>query len=329
MLVTRMSGRSAGTITSVPSVRSSRKWSTLIAPTRTSRTSRCSVPRGSSSDLGAEAGGDVGDRRVGELRALRQDVDRLVHPHGLDARRDRGDVLRRDAVDDDAEDRAALVLERRPGRPDGGERLLGIAPLDDHEHGAAELVREVGVPPEVERGRGADEVGALADDEVAVALELPVGVVYALAHLLVGRHRDRLGLRERVHPFVVRVELVAAPDQLDLRVALGRRGDDRPEEAEPLHAAREQLHHAERHDRLAALRRHRGDVEVARQLPILSVGPAPTLGHVRDSGQGRPRGTHLEAIGRCEIMPLSWRGARDVRSAGSKNRERRRDGSCR
>ena len=42
MLATRMSGRSPGTITSVPSSRSSMKCSTLIAAMRTSRTSRWS-----------------------------------------------------------------------------------------------------------------------------------------------------------------------------------------------------------------------------------------------------------------------------------------------
>ena len=138
------------------------------------------------------------------------------------------------------------------------------AALDDDEHRRAELVREVGVEAEREPAGDPAEVGALDEDEVAALGERPVRVQDALAQLLVVVDRVGLGLRERVQVVVVVLELVAAPDELELRVGLVRR-HDRPEEAEPVDPGREQLHEPERDERLAAPRLHPGDVEAARQ----------------------------------------------------------------
>ena len=151
-----------------------------------------------------------------------------------------------------------------PGDVHRGDGLVGRAALDDDEHRRAELVREVGVQAEREPCGDTAEVGALDEHEVASLRELPVRVQDALAQLLVVVDRVGFGLRERVQVVVVVCELVAAPDELELRVGVVRR-HDRPEEAEPVDPRRQQLHEPERDERLAAPRLHPGDVEASGQ----------------------------------------------------------------
>src|SRR5207253_1824863 len=107
------------------------------------------------------------------------------------------------------------------------------------------------------------EVGPLAEDEVEPRLEGLVLGDDALSQLVVGRNRARLVLRERLQLLGGGVELVTAADQVDLRVGPVARGHDRPEEAKAVHPRGQKLHQPERDDRLAALRLHGGDVEVA------------------------------------------------------------------
>ncbi len=204
---------------------------------------------------------DLGHGGVGQLRALRKDVDGLLSVRPGEPGGHVRHVLRVDPIHDDSEDRAVLVAERPAGGAHRRDGLLRRAAADDDEHRSAQLVGEVRVSAEGERGRTA-EVGALADDEVAALLERLVRLDDALAQLLV-LDLARLVLGERMHLLVGGVELVAAANELELGIALGPRGHDRPEEAEPLDPGREQLHHAEGDDRLPATRLHARDVEVA------------------------------------------------------------------
>ena len=103
-----------GTITSVPSTRSSRKCSTLIAATRTARTSRWrpsspQLDRRSAPSASATSA-DGGVRRAPAARAARRRAAPSSRPPALapPRRRARGGH----AVDDDAEELAALLLER-------------------------------------------------------------------------------------------------------------------------------------------------------------------------------------------------------------------------
>ena len=120
---------------------------------------------------GSERVRHLGDGGVGEVGILGDQVDGLGAVLRTRAARDLVHVVGGDPVDEHAEDLAALVVERVAGDADRRGRVRRRAGLDDDEDRRAELVREVGVQPEVERGRGPGEVGALADDEVAVALE--------------------------------------------------------------------------------------------------------------------------------------------------------------
>src|SRR5919204_5033273 len=128
---------------------------------------------------------NLGDRRVGELAHFRKHVDRLV-ALGREPVADLGDVLLWHSIYDHAEQRAALVGERIASDADGGDGAVRRAASDDDENGRAKLVREVGVQPEVEGGSSAGEVGALAEHEVAGALESLIRLDDALAKLLVG-----------------------------------------------------------------------------------------------------------------------------------------------
>ena len=73
---------------------------------------------GAGDDLGAELVRDLADGRKGELRQLGQDVDRLASVLRAERAAQLLDSLGGNAVDDDAEDRAALVRERVSRRPD-------------------------------------------------------------------------------------------------------------------------------------------------------------------------------------------------------------------
>ncbi len=68
----------------------------------------------------------------------------------------------------------------------------------------------------------------------------------------------------RVHLLIGARQPVAVADQLDLGVGPVAGRDDRAKEAGALRLAGERLHQAERDNRLAAARFHRGDVEIAR-----------------------------------------------------------------
>jgi hypothetical protein len=218
---------------------------------------------------GAERGGHVAHRREGELRTLGQ------HGHGLaleaagQLRAHLVEQLRRHSVGDHPEQRAAAPLERLTRYAGGLDDRARVRAGHHHEHRRVEQLGQAGVHLEVERGRGAGEVGALADHDVAAALELPERRHHALLDLVEDAARDRrlpLVVGERVHLVVGRLEAVAAPDQLDLRVGLAPGRHDRPVEADLLDPRREGLHEAQRHDGLPAVGLERGDVDAAAQL---------------------------------------------------------------
>ena len=64
-------------------------------------------------------------------------------------------------------------------------------PLTTTSTGCVEQDRQAGIQVEVERRRRAREVGALADDHVAAALELAKGGHHALLDLVEDAARDR------------------------------------------------------------------------------------------------------------------------------------------
>ena len=226
-------------------------------------------------NLRVELGGHLRDGWKRELGPLRHDVDRLVAVLLRDPAPDLVDELLGHPVHEDAEDRAALVLQRIPGCAHRGDRLVGRATLDDDEDGRSELVGEIGVQPVVQGRGGAREVCALAEDEVETRLERLVLGDDPLPELVVGRNGARLVLRQRPHLLGGRVELVPAAEQIDLRIRSVPGRDDRPEEPQPVHPGGEELHQPERDDGLAALRLHRGDVEVACQGPDWSLSLLP------------------------------------------------------
>ena len=110
------------------------------------------------------------------------------------------------------------MLQRVPRRANGGDRLVGRAALEDDEHGRTELVREVRIQPVVQRRGGAREVRPLAEDEVEAGLQRLVLRHDALPQVVVGRDRAGFLLRERAHLLGRGVDLVAAADEVDLRV---------------------------------------------------------------------------------------------------------------
>ncbi len=214
---------------------------------------------------GAEGRLDLAHARVGELGVLGHHVDPLLAGVRREPELDIVHRVGRDAVDDHAEQLAVLALELLARELHLLDDVGARRRVDHHQHRSAELVGEVRVEVEVERGSGADEVGAFADDEVAASLELLVGRQDLLLDLLVGavrdQRRDGVGAGA-VHLGVVELELVALAHQLDLRIGLLAGAHDRAEEADALQARGEHLHEAERDDRLAAVRAHRGDVDV-------------------------------------------------------------------
>ena len=153
-----------------PSTRSSRKCSTLIAATRTRahvaaqqvraaalRRERPPAQRPRSAELGhrcAPRAPRPPRRWVGELRLLGQHVDGRSFLSAASCSTTRRHVRDRHAVDDHAEELAALLVERLArDRATAAVGCVRRFATDHREHRAAELVGEVGVQVEVERGR--------------------------------------------------------------------------------------------------------------------------------------------------------------------------------
>ena len=139
----------------------------------------------------AERRGHVSHRRIGQLGLLGEHVHGLALEAGAQQLGHLIDQLRRNAVGDHAEQRAALALERLAGHAGGLHDLARGGPAHHHQHGCVEQDREAGIQVEVERRRGAREVGALADDHVAAELKLAKGRHHPLLDLVEDAARDR------------------------------------------------------------------------------------------------------------------------------------------
>ncbi len=146
-----MSARSPGTITSVPSTRSSRKCSTLIAATRTARTSRwslASAPARTSASSSAATCDTVGWPSAGSSGRTYSGWRgrRLTECARISASSIAGHP-----VDDHAEQRGALARQLRAGDPHRRGDLGDRGASDHDQQRAAEMVGQGRVELEVER----------------------------------------------------------------------------------------------------------------------------------------------------------------------------------
>ncbi len=201
---------------------------------------------------------DLADRRRHQQVDLRDREDR-----DLAARDDGLEVEGLHAVGDDADDVAADAAPGRQRDRRGGTDLGrgALMPRDDEQRGQAEIQGHAGVEGQLARGSGAREVGA--DDQNAVALggQRPVARDDLLQRArLVGA--DVL-VADAARGLIRQQRAAERPQQVEQRV-VPRVGDDRPEDAEALHAARQQLLDAERDRGLAGRRLAAGHVDAGR-----------------------------------------------------------------
>ena len=139
----------------------------------------------------------------------------------------------------DAEDRAALVLERRPARPEPTRAVSARrAALDDDEHRGAELVREVGVQTEVERRDGTARSRSPRRGRSRSVARAPC-TPRRRASATPRSRRSRSPRPARAHtcPRAARRELVAAANQLDLGIGLRPGRHDRAGRSRPARPA--------------------------------------------------------------------------------------------
>ena len=214
-----------------------------------------------------------------------------------------------DAVGHHADQRAAVVTQRREPRRDRVEHLVGRppAPAHDQQHGCTEVVRGVDVEVQLDGERPGGEVAALDDHDVRLddlgrrrgrgvgdggrgdpladhrsaraglaVGERAVGGQHALEQPGVpGAVGDVVQVveGERVRAVVLLRQPEAVEHELEVGVALGRRGDQRAEEPQAPGSARQHLREAEDDRRLAGPRLQGGDVHVAGHVMFLPLKP--------------------------------------------------------
>ena len=234
--------------------------------------------------VGVEPAADVVDGRLAQLLVLGDDVDgqRVLAVAGIDVAEEvRGHAFG-GAVDHAGQAVHALFFQGvQGGLGDVGHLVLVlVAARGDHQHGRADVGRDVRVEVELEGRVLALEVGALAQDEVVLFFQRLEFVQYIFKNQGVLAGVDQLaGLFERVGVGVVvgdgQLELVDHQRDVVVQLALARIVDDGAEDGDVVQFAQQHLHDAEDHGGLAAAFLSRAHVQVVGHDMFLSL-PAAT-----------------------------------------------------
>ncbi len=209
---------------------------------------------------------DLAHRRLGQHRHRRQRPHRFRDPGRLDGGPDVVEDRGGDLVDDDRRDRAALGHQRLPGEVEGVEHLVGqtVGPADHGQDRGTEVVGDLRVDVELDRGGGAGVLRAVVEHEGVAVLQALGGVQDALEDLLAPALGEPLGDLVRAedrHLARGEIEVVAAPDQLDALVGLLAGRDDGAQVADLAQPPGQQLHQPERDQRAACPRLQGREVE--------------------------------------------------------------------